>query len=60
MENIKRDERGLRPLRHPVLPRRLPLRRERLVHQDAREGLRQEERPSRSPRRCSPTPTGRP
>ena len=43
--------------RHALLPRRLPLRRERLVHQAARAGLREAARRRRSPRRCSPSPT---
>ena len=30
--------RGLRPPRHPAVPRRLPVRRERVLHQDARAG----------------------
>ena len=33
-----RGPRGVRPLRHAAVPRRLPLRRERVVHQDPRAG----------------------
>ena len=57
LENL----RGVRKLcdryRQALLPRRLPLRRERVLHQDARGGPRPAARRSRSRRRCSRWPT---
>ena len=52
-----RRARAVRPPRHAVLPRRLPLRRERLLHQEARAGLRGTHAAGRSRRRCSRSPT---
>ena len=40
LENLRARARGLRPLRRPALPRRLPVRRERVVHPAARGRLR--------------------
>ncbi len=57
LENL----RGVRTLcdryQQAVLPRRLPLRRERLVHQDARAGPGATARRRRSRARCSRSPT---
>ena len=40
LANLRGVRDGLRPPRHAVLPRRLPLRRERVVHQAARDRAR--------------------
>ena len=40
IENLRGDARAVRPPRRAALPRRLPLRRERLVREGARGGLR--------------------
>ena len=53
MANIRAAQRDLPRARRPVLHRRLPLRRERLVHQAARAGLRGQDAARRSPGRCS-------
>ena len=52
-----RGPRRVRPLRRPALPRRLPVRRERVVHQDARAGPGRPLDPRHRPRdgRRSPT-----
>ena len=57
LENLRGVREALRPLPQAVLPRRLPLRRERLLHQDARGGPAPTARRRRSRRRCSRWPT---
>ena len=52
--------RALPRVRHPLLHRRLPLRRERLVHQAARGGAGRTARSPRSSARSSATPTAAP
>ena len=53
LEQPARRPRGLRPVRPAALPRRLPLRRERLVHQDPRARARPT---GRSPTSCARWP----
>ena len=57
LENLRGVRDALRPLPEALLPRRLPLRRERLLHQDARGGPAPTARRRRSRRRCSRSPT---
>ena len=57
LENLRGVRRPLRPLPQAVLPRRLPLRRERVVHQDARGRAGRRERRATSRARCSRSPT---
>ncbi len=52
--------RGLRPPRSAAVPRRMPLRRERLLHQEARAGLRRAPGARRSCARCSTCATAPP
>ncbi len=54
-----RRKRLCREARDPALPRRLPVRGERLLHQAARAGIQRRPREGDRPGRCSPTPTAR-
>ena len=59
LENLRAVRAIVRPLRQAALPRRLPLRRERLVHQAARARPGRPRRRGTSPARCSTSPTAR-
>ena len=52
MENVRQVSAVCRKHRHPALFRRLPLRRECLLHQAARKGIRIENAQSRLRRKC--------
>ena len=59
MENIRGARRILAAARDPALPRRRPVRGERILHQEAREGVTRTATCAKSPARCSPSATAR-
>ena len=60
LENLRAYADAPAPPRQAARPRRLPLRRERHVREDARAGLRGRAGEATSPRRCSRWPTAAP